>query len=314
MSKGSMNRRQFFQSTAVVGGALGAATAASAQGPEKKYQEKSSPWPVVLNASTIRPCLSKDKIRVAAEAGYDGIELWINDLEELARDPNPRVRLEAIRALSFFHSVDALAAAEQVLLRPMDDYLNYTLGETINTLERRIQAKQPNYSVMAPLAQLVEQNKVPADRLNDIVSMICKRGNSDELAAVFQRTMHALRRLLGQLDAHDATPEGEDRHPLAKVANARVRQCFARGIVDVSEVSQHVLEHRAAAQNASENRQAILQSPFDRHILEDRIGAGGVLNEQLARALVNRWDGDERRERNGRCDQRGQRNEPPAGS
>ena len=85
MSKGSMNRRQFFQSTAVAGGALGVATAASAQGPEKKYQEKSSPWPVVLNASTIRPTPSKDKIRIAAEAGYDGIELWINDLEELEK-------------------------------------------------------------------------------------------------------------------------------------------------------------------------------------------------------------------------------------
>ncbi len=56
-----------------------------------KYQNKKSPWPVVLNASTIRnapgvdhtPAI--DKIRVAAEAGYDGIELWMNDLEELEK-------------------------------------------------------------------------------------------------------------------------------------------------------------------------------------------------------------------------------------
>ncbi len=120
----------------------------------------------------------------------DRVSQPIEQLTTQVNDEHPRVRLEAIRALSFFHNVEALAAAEQVLLRPMDDYLNYTLGETINTLERRIQAKQPNYSVMAPLAQLVEQNKVPADRLNDIVSMICKRGNAAELAAVFQRTMH----------------------------------------------------------------------------------------------------------------------------
>lgn len=82
MSRGSVNRRQFLQSTAVAGGALGA-TAADAKQPKKKYQDKSSPWPVVLNASTIRPCPSKDKIRIAAEVGYDGIELWDRDLEEL---------------------------------------------------------------------------------------------------------------------------------------------------------------------------------------------------------------------------------------
>ena len=85
MSHGPVNRRQFLQSTAVAGGALTAVTAASAKVPKKKYQGKSSPWPVVLNASTIRPCPSKDKIRIAAEVGYDGIELWMQDLEALEK-------------------------------------------------------------------------------------------------------------------------------------------------------------------------------------------------------------------------------------
>ncbi len=35
-----------------------------------------------LNTSTIRPQPLIDKIRIAAEAGYDGIELWINDVYE----------------------------------------------------------------------------------------------------------------------------------------------------------------------------------------------------------------------------------------
>ncbi|MBM3290789.1 MAG: twin-arginine translocation signal domain-containing protein, partial [Candidatus Hydrogenedentes bacterium] len=55
MSHGPMNRRHFLQSTAVVGGALTATTVVSAKEPKKKYQDRSSPWPVVLNASTIRP-------------------------------------------------------------------------------------------------------------------------------------------------------------------------------------------------------------------------------------------------------------------
>lgn len=35
-----------------------------------------------LNTSTIRPQPMLDKIRLAGEAGYDGIELWINDVYE----------------------------------------------------------------------------------------------------------------------------------------------------------------------------------------------------------------------------------------
>ena len=35
-----------------------------------------------LNTSTIRPASLMDKIRIAAQAGYDAIELWINDVED----------------------------------------------------------------------------------------------------------------------------------------------------------------------------------------------------------------------------------------
>jgi 2-keto-myo-inositol isomerase len=35
-----------------------------------------------LNTSTIRPQSLLDKIRLTAEAGYDGVELWINDIYE----------------------------------------------------------------------------------------------------------------------------------------------------------------------------------------------------------------------------------------
>ena len=58
------------------------ALVASAALAEKKYQKGDSPWPLCLNTSTIRPTPLKEKIRVTAEAGYDGIELWIDDLEK----------------------------------------------------------------------------------------------------------------------------------------------------------------------------------------------------------------------------------------
>ncbi|HVW02874.1 MAG TPA: PVC-type heme-binding CxxCH protein, partial [Planctomycetaceae bacterium] len=54
-------------------------------------------------------------------------------LREQVNDENPRVRLEAIRALSFFKEADAAPALEvavESLVHPQDDYIKYTLKET----------------------------------------------------------------------------------------------------------------------------------------------------------------------------------------
>jgi len=75
-----VNRRQFLQAGAV--GLAAAGAGASAQHAVPMYQEGLSQWPFVLNASTIRPTPLVDKIRIAHEIGYDGIELWVNELEE----------------------------------------------------------------------------------------------------------------------------------------------------------------------------------------------------------------------------------------
>jgi len=57
-------------------------------------------------------------------------------LKAQAKDEHPRVRLEAVRACSFFSSPQAAEAALEVLNHPMDKYLQYTLDETMNTLDR----------------------------------------------------------------------------------------------------------------------------------------------------------------------------------
>lgn len=81
----TLNRRGFLAGTAGAGVAFAAKTAKAGQQPatgQKHYQEGISPWPLAMNSSTIRPASLADKIRVTAEAGYDAIELWINDLEK----------------------------------------------------------------------------------------------------------------------------------------------------------------------------------------------------------------------------------------
>jgi putative heme-binding domain-containing protein len=52
-----------------------------------------------------------------------------------ATDDHPRVRLEAIRGLSFFPNMDAVNAALKVLELPMDSWLSYTLEHTMVALE-----------------------------------------------------------------------------------------------------------------------------------------------------------------------------------
>jgi glucose/arabinose dehydrogenase/lysophospholipase L1-like esterase len=57
-------------------------------------------------------------------------------LKVQTNDEHPRVRLEAVRACSFFTTPQAAEVALEVLNHPMDPYLKYTLDETMNTLDR----------------------------------------------------------------------------------------------------------------------------------------------------------------------------------
>jgi glucose/arabinose dehydrogenase len=57
-------------------------------------------------------------------------------LKVLANDPHPGVRLEAVRAASFFQTPDAAKVALESLNQPQDRFLKYTLDQTMNTLKR----------------------------------------------------------------------------------------------------------------------------------------------------------------------------------
>jgi putative heme-binding domain-containing protein len=56
-------------------------------------------------------------------------------LKRQVADEHPRVRLEAMRGLSFFPTMDAVNAALAALGSPMDKWLDYTLEHTIGALE-----------------------------------------------------------------------------------------------------------------------------------------------------------------------------------
>ena len=57
-------------------------------------------------------------------------------MKTLVNDPAPRVRLEAVRALSFVPTGEAAELALDALRHPLDYYLQYVLDSTIATLEK----------------------------------------------------------------------------------------------------------------------------------------------------------------------------------
>ena len=74
----------------------------------------------------------------------DRVDEPLELLRVQAGDEHPRVRLEAVRAASFFHDPKATEVALESLAHPQDPYLEYTLKETLDTLERRAKSAPSN--------------------------------------------------------------------------------------------------------------------------------------------------------------------------
>ncbi|WP_437193984.1 PVC-type heme-binding CxxCH protein [Planctomicrobium sp. SH527] len=77
----------------------------------------------------------------AVSYSIDQLDQPLEILQKAVNDEFPRVRLEAIRALSFFDSQEALDVTVEALLHEQDVYLEYVFKETQETLQRRISAK-----------------------------------------------------------------------------------------------------------------------------------------------------------------------------
>jgi len=84
--------------------------------------------------------------------------------KERANDEHPRVRIEAVRAASFFNGNDLPAAydvAYNILKHPMDYYLDYTYRETLKQF-KMLNKDQIMPTDPALLELVLKQNKAPA--------------------------------------------------------------------------------------------------------------------------------------------------------
>ncbi|MBI3862782.1 MAG: HEAT repeat domain-containing protein [Planctomycetia bacterium] len=121
--------------------------------PEYEHQRLEGLWlhqnHNVVSESLLKQVLKSRDFRARAaatrvlSAWRDRVGSPLETLQALVNDEHPRVRLQAIWALSFFTGPDAAKAGEIVvesLVHAQDDYLKFALDETMKTLDRRIKA------------------------------------------------------------------------------------------------------------------------------------------------------------------------------
>lgn len=98
-------------------------------------------WHNVVDRELLDRMLDSPEPRARAQATRvlcywrDRVPEVLTLLGERAADEAPRVRLEAVRAASFFRSVEAADVALSALKHPTDYYLDYVLSETLRQLQ-----------------------------------------------------------------------------------------------------------------------------------------------------------------------------------
>lgn len=123
-------------------------------------------------------------------------------IEKAVTDEFPRTRLEAVTALSYMDSWEAMRAAIKVRSLPMDYYLDYGLNETTVALEKHWKP--------AVLAGKISLDEDPA-----VGEFLSSRMSADELAGILDSPI-ALQQVLTRAGANDASRKAA----LAKLAES----------------------------------------------------------------------------------------------
>jgi len=160
---------------------------------------------------------SKDhRVRAAAmrvtSQWHDRLEQTISTMRNGVADEHPRVRLEAVRALSQMQSVDAARYALFALDQPMDRFLDFALWQAMRDLEPywlpAVREGREDFggniehltfalqsvdspAIVEPLLKLVEGNRIREDRVDSVLTLIATLGGPDELAKVFKMVSDA---------------------------------------------------------------------------------------------------------------------------
>jgi putative heme-binding domain-containing protein len=141
-------------------------------------------------------------------------------LAQMVNDPHPRVRLEAVRGLSYFPTPESVEAALGVLKHPMDGELTFTLESALGSLrpaweqaERQATPLAVDDPAAAAFLARVAAGNDRGREVNALISSIIERydheghrttvmsrlnaldGNAEEGAKVFKRACQACHRV-----------------------------------------------------------------------------------------------------------------------
>lgn len=121
-------------------------------------------------------------------------------------DDHPRVRLEAVRALAAFPSIQSIELAMLALDRPVDKNIDYALWLTARDLQPvwlpKLQAGQLDFggnvrhltfvlqaagspAVVKPLLASLQQGQIPADRALPVLKLVAALGDAQDLEVLF---------------------------------------------------------------------------------------------------------------------------------
>ncbi|MHB1179490.1 MAG: sugar phosphate isomerase/epimerase family protein [Daejeonella sp.] len=169
-----MERRKFIAlgAAGIVAGSLPGCAAARSNDSEKKakrYQKGMSPWPVCLDTATIRPASLKDKINIAAKAGYDAIEPWDSELQKFeAEGGNLKDLGREIKDKGLFvPSVIGLWNA----LPPTRELWENSLKDTRNRMRMAADIGAEHIQTIPNTVGANYNQKWVADRYRDIIEM-----------------------------------------------------------------------------------------------------------------------------------------------
>ncbi len=137
---------------------------------------------------------------------YKKIQNVPDIIEKATKDENAQVRLEAVIALRKLESAEAARTALNVVEKPMDEFLDYALWQTMRELEskwvQRLKGEPEffgsnrktayalksvnNPEAMSQLMKLYKNKQVPQDYEKEVLGVFAKSASASDLGTLFE--------------------------------------------------------------------------------------------------------------------------------
>ncbi len=272
----------------------------------------------VVNSELLKQVLRSPDFRARAAATRvlcyqrERVARPLDLLRVQVNDAHPRVRLEAVRALSFFEDEQALAVLVDALSHPDDEFLKYTFKETLRQLEGKLGISGGG-GIAGTIVKLLNGGKVAAARRPTLVETVCRVGGAAELKTIWDAAQKAdvyppdLRRqslewLTDAAAVRKVNPTGDLSAiaPLLKEGDAELRQAAIRlasawkvesARPSIQQIARDDKEAATVRQAAIEGL-ALFADADSRKLLDQLAAAGPVGIRYLAASALANLDLD----------------------